>query len=652
MKKMFTIVLAITFGLVSLNAQYWTEDFEAGLPAGWTVEGAMALTDAATLASQYYAPAEHTMFVGTNDDALGATGDGSGRLVSGMIDLTAVTSTSLILTFQGHFADGDYQGTDETAKVSVSTDAGATWTEILDVAGTGNEWRDVSAVLPYQGQQIWLSFEYQDGGGWNYGFAFDDLRIEDAPFAKELQVMNWNKEQFFSGGFAGGKVYPGATVRNLGVETITSLDFSYSDGTNTITETFTGLNIGFQEAALIETATAFILPEGTSTIGSVVIDNINGAGDDEDPSNNGLANDITITTVTPNADRGVLVEEATGTWCQWCPRGTVFMDGLTKRYPGKFVGIAVHNNDPMAVANYDGSYEPSSAADDVAFALLIGGYPSAVIERGGELDPGNLEAPFVTAVQQAPPARLNIGAEFDDATRALTLSVDAEFLEAGSGHKLTAILYEDGVTGTGTGYNQVNQYSGGGNGPMGGYEILPGSVPASQMVYDHVGRYLIGAFDGDAESLPATVEAGERHGYTFATYTIPAGVNLDNIHIAGVLLGSNNRAVNALSVTLAEAEANGIFVVGTNDVFSHNAVSVFPNPFSGTTNIKVSLESSADVTVEVMNAIGQSVFVRNYGKMIGDQNIEFDGSNLESGVYFVHVRMGEKLATQRITLSK
>ena len=197
-------------------------------------------------------------------------------------------------------------------------------------------------------------------------------------------------------------------------------------------------------------------------------------GDDENTAND-VGDDISITTVTPNPDRGVLIEEGTGTWCPWCTRGTVYVEGLTKRYPERFIGVAVHNGDPMTVTEYD-----------AGIGGLISGYPGAVVERAAGINPNALEAPFVAAVQQAPPARLNVGAVIDGSS--LSVSVSATFLQdVPTGYKLAAILIENGVTGTGSGYNQANAYAGGGAGPMGGYELLGGTIPASDFVYNHVG---------------------------------------------------------------------------------------------------------------------------------------------------------------------
>ncbi len=638
MKRIYSLMFALTLCTVALNAQYFSEDFEGGLPAGWEVTGNMDHhTDAASFSSQYFTVPDHTEFVGSNDDALGAGNDGGGTLTTGVIDLTMVPNgTVIVLSMESFFINGDYQGADETAKVYVSTDMGTTWVEAWNIEDA-TQWGRIGTVFTdYAGLEVMLRFEYVDGNEWNYGWAFDDLLIAEVP-EREVAWANWNEQSFFSGGFVGGKGIVGGVIMNNGTDPVTSVDLIYSDGTNSTTETITGLNIGYNESAAIQASEEFTLAAGTTTF-SVSIGNVNGMGDDENTAND-AGDDISITTITPNPDRGVLIEEATGTWCPWCTRGTVYLEGLTKRYPEKFVGIAVHNSDPMTV----------DAWDSAITAVTGGGWPNSTVERNGGIDPSQLEAPFATAVQQAPPARLNVGA-VDDGGQ-LTVSVGATFLQdVPAGYKLAAILIENGVTGTGSGYNQANAYAGGAFGPMGGYELQPGTIPAAEFVYNHVGRALIGGFNGDASSITGAMATGEQAAYSFSAYNT-SGLDLSNTYIIGVLLNASNKPVNAIEISYDEAIANGE-VTSTKDVFNHNAVSVFPNPFAETATINVSLESSAQVTVEVMNSVGQIVSRVDYGTLTGNQNLTLDGTKLNSGVYFVHVRIGDELATKRVTIAK
>ena len=227
MKRIYSLMFALTLCTVALNAQYFTEDFEAGVPAGWEMTGNFSLTDAATISSAYFAPDAHTQFIGTNDDALGAGNDGDGRLTTGVIDLTMVTG-DVVISMESFFINGDYDA-DETAKVYASTDMGVTWEEVADVPAS--QWGRVGVLFPYSGQEVMVAFEYDDGDGWNYGWCIDDISIDDAP-GREAAWAYWNEESYFSGGFEGGKGTVGGVITNNGTEPITAVDLTYSDGTN------------------------------------------------------------------------------------------------------------------------------------------------------------------------------------------------------------------------------------------------------------------------------------------------------------------------------------------------------------------------------------------------------------------------------------
>ena len=70
--------------------------------------------------------------------------------------------------------------------------------------------------------------------------------------------------------------------------------------------------------------------------------------------------------------RNVFVEEFTGTWCQYCPRGAWYMDSLAANMPDNAVIVAWHNNDQMTIANG----EPVMAAN-----WGINSYPNLLVNR-------------------------------------------------------------------------------------------------------------------------------------------------------------------------------------------------------------------------------------------------------------------------------
>lgn len=183
MKKTITLVtLSFLLLLISpLRSQiYFQEDFESGFePNGWITDPGWMVGTSAELSSQFFDIPAHTRFAGINDDGAGEGVSSVGAIISPQIDLEG--ADVVLLTFDCYFIDGDYDA-DETAKVLISTDSMASWTELLDISGA-NQWRSMAILLgeDYSGHKIHLAFAYNDGDGWNYGFCVDNIKVETAP---------------------------------------------------------------------------------------------------------------------------------------------------------------------------------------------------------------------------------------------------------------------------------------------------------------------------------------------------------------------------------------------------------------------------------------------------------------------------------------
>jgi hypothetical protein len=94
---------------------------------------------------------------------------------------------------------------------------------------------------------------------------------------------------------------------------------------------------------------------------------------------------------------------------------------------------------------------------------------------------------------------------------------------------------------------------------------------------------------------------------------------------------------------------------GPPDKFDSLLVSIYPNPNDGKFNIEVNLSalarSSEDVKVEVINAIGQIIYLQmvahNEGQL--QHHVEVDGT-APVGVYFLRVTAGDTVETSRMLL--
>ncbi|MFA5668866.1 MAG: T9SS type A sorting domain-containing protein [Balneolaceae bacterium] len=79
----------------------------------------------------------------------------------------------------------------------------------------------------------------------------------------------------------------------------------------------------------------------------------------------------------------------------------------------------------------------------------------------------------------------------------------------------------------------------------------------------------------------------------------------------------------------------------------------YPNPFNPTTNIQFTLQQAGTVSLKVFNMLGQEVATLVNGRIgAGVQTVEFDASNLASGVYLYRLQAGNKIQTNKMMLIK
>jgi hypothetical protein len=310
---------------------------------------------------------------------------------------------------------------------------------------------------------------------------------------------------------------------------------------------------------------------------------------------------------------------------------------MTTTYPNTVVGIAVHNDDPMEVVDYDAGL----------VATIGGGWPNSGLDRKlNGVDPGQstLQNGYNTQITETVPLDLTANATI--AGNNLTITAEANFYTSFSAanFRLGVIITEDAVTGTSSGYNQVNYYAGGGNGAMGGYESLPDPVPAAQMTYNHVGRALLGGFDGQANSVPATITNGQVVQQNF-NYTIPASSNQDNMYIVVVLIdGVDGSIVNAMQRSVNDA-------LSTNNFELASAVKIYPNPANDRFNISFEA-SNANYNITVTDMLGRTVLTENHKDLSGNQNIEISTDQFSTGQYIVTIATGNASYSKRLVVNK
>ena len=241
------------------------------------------------------------------------------------------------------------------------------------------------------------------------------------------------------------------------------------------------------------------------------------------------------------AQKNVLLEEATGTWCSYCPTGIYYIDSLMHTYDN-VIAIAIHTNDVMACEDYFEKAKFTSA-------------PSANIgRRFTGKNPDEWFAAVQDEMNYTPKASVVVTTQFEEATRLLTAIVTVTALENMEGtYTVGGVVCEDAVSGTTSQYNQANQYS---NYyfPVGGFEDLPNPVPAYRIAYDHVARQLLSPYEGET-GFPMTLAKGQSFAQTF-TYYLPEAYDHNYIRVVGIVLNENGTVDNAGISAYANGKTN------------------------------------------------------------------------------------------------
>ena len=276
--------------------------------------------------------------------------------------------------------------------------------------------------------------------------------------------------------------------------------------------------------------------------------------DNEDPQAEAV---IPVILMSSEPKHRPLLEEYTGTWCGWCPRGFVALEKLAKLYPDDFVCIAYHNSDPMEIM-------PSSD-----YPMPVGGFPHAWLDRGMEIDPyygssGSKNFGILDDLQwraaQFGTADIEVSAKLsdDEQTVDVTTNLIFPFSDNKANYALEYILVADGLTGpAGSDWDQTNNYAGQNYGSdMAEFQHAGSSV--SGLVFNDV-AVMMSQTGGIEGSVPTTVKADEPIVNTY-TFNLADAVNTSG---KNVIQDVNKLRVVALLIDKSEglvANANKAIV--------------------------------------------------------------------------------------------
>lgn len=202
----------------------------------------------------------------------------------------------------------------------------------------------------------------------------------------------------------------------------------------------------------------------------------------------------------------MVYEDATGTWCQWCPSGIVMLEEARKSFPDVIYPIGVHYGDDMQINSYMGFLQD-----------YIEGFPTIVINRKYSISPGNYTGPQMKSILQEQVAqvtqidsygKVDLYVKSVEDGKNAEVSADAQIiLDTDVPHYLSFVIVEDGVGP----YDQNNNvYAGGAYCEMG--EWSKTDEKAVSTIFNDVAR-AYRSYPGIPNSLPATLKKGQTYNY-------------------------------------------------------------------------------------------------------------------------------------------
>jgi len=410
------------------------------------------------------------------------------------------------------------------------------------------------------------------------------------------------------------------TIKNYGGTTISSLTLNYSiNGGTAVTDNLTGLSIAPYGTYTFSHSTNW----NPGSTGNYDVDiwasSLNG-GNDQNNGNDTLSTMIEVVTAT--ADRVVLAEEFTSSTCAPCasfnPGYKQLLDDNDANTSGtQLVSVKYQMNWPSP--GNDPAYNSEGAARRQLYG--ISGVPD-VVYSGANIPTSQGAIDAVMAI----PSLAELSAEWSNTGTYIQCDVEAEALADLSNVSLFMAMIEKEVShnvqtnGETTFYHVFRKFMDGSNGHS------MGSMTAGN-TYTHYANSTI------------TVNSSPAQG----SFDFWVGAN--NMDIIVWLQDMTNGEV--LQAAYAEYTTSSVDEMDNLAKY----ISIYPNPANEVAGVEIELMDRSEVTVNMVNAMGQTVLVEAATLDAGVQKLNLNTAELSAGLYFVNVNVNGVSKTLRVNVA-
>ncbi|MDE7180251.1 MAG: hypothetical protein K2N88_03535 [Muribaculaceae bacterium] len=353
-----------------------------------------------------------------------------------------------------------------------------------------------------------------------------------------------------------------AVVKNMGVNPVNSIELKTSiSGNDDYLSTVT-LNspLAVASSTLVDIAG---VPNSQTGLFNVSVTPVKANGVD---IQNAASVSAACSSYSEGYPRRIVVEEATGNWCQFCTRGMAMMDYLAETYPD-WIRIAIHGGsptEPMLVPGYNNW-----------ISTYVPGFPFALVNRAVELEPaGRSETAYVPVNDYYTSfpsyAKVDVEANLNSDDNVVEVTSNSEFsLDADRKYLISYVLVEDHVGK----YSQANYYYG----ATGETAALLGeyaNIPSGSKIYFNDVVRAINSYPGLENAFPATVEKNKTYSNSISmplTYTYgkqpngKAGTIVDPANARVVAMITDSETGIIINAGEAKISSSGVKGVATDE---------------------------------------------------------------------------------------
>lgn len=284
-------------------------------------------------------------------------------------------------------------------------------------------------------------------------------------------------------------------------------------------------------------------------------------GEDNNSTSNSESGSILILPEGKGFPRNIVVEEFTGAWCGWCPRGIVTMEKLRKTYTdGSVIPIAIHNDDEMVAQTFS-SIEKKYATN----------FPTAVLNRSlyASIDSPTLCIEEIEELKAYPTtAQVTATANFTDDLKGIVFNTKTSFTfddpNANNNYTIAFGVFEDNVGP----YEQNSYYTPAQAGKLDGWKYNTSKV---KMYYNDVARQYTAAAK-DSGAIPNKVEAGTEYEFKYTLSFRATTIIQDKANLSAVVYLLNRKTGAVINAYMLKAsEIGSVNEVVADSEFDENA---------------------------------------------------------------------------------